>query len=136
MSYYFDTSALVKVYHTEAGSSRVQQIYRGNDEVVISELATVECLSTVHRKYREREISHATLSAIIARFKADVEQRYSVLRFSFLVVSEAQDMLYRLAKTSGLKTLDSLQFAFFSACWKLGFELLLRYHMYKYYLKI
>ena len=97
----------------EAGSSIVQQMYHGNDEIIISELATIECLSTIHRKYRTREISHAALTAIIEKFEADLEQRYSVLRFSLLVISEAQDMLYRLAKTHGLKTLDSLQFAFF-----------------------
>ena len=50
MTYYFDTSALVKVYHTEAGSATVQPIYRGTDEIIISELGKIEYLSTVHRK--------------------------------------------------------------------------------------
>jgi predicted nucleic acid-binding protein len=114
MTYYFDTSALVKVYHTEAGSATVQSMYHGTDEIIISELGKIEYLSTVHRKYREREISHDALLALIAKFEADLQQRYTVLRFSLLVIDEAWDFLHRFAETRGLKTLDSLQFAFFA----------------------
>ncbi len=114
MIYYFDTSALVKIYHTEAGSATVQPIYRGTDEIIISELGKIEYLSTVHRKYREREISHDTLLALIAKFESDLQHRYTVLRFSLLVIDEAWSFLRRFAETHGLKTLDSLQFAFFT----------------------
>ena len=47
MTYYLDTSALVKIYHTEPGSATVQSIYRGTDEILISELGKIEYLSTV-----------------------------------------------------------------------------------------
>jgi predicted nucleic acid-binding protein len=114
MTYYIDTSALVKVYHTEAGSATVQRMYRGTDEMIISELSKIECLSTVSRKYREREITHDALLAVIARFEADLQHRYTVLRFSLLVLNEAWDVLRRFAETRGLKTLDSMQFAFFT----------------------
>lgn len=114
MIYYFDTSALVKVYHTEAGSVTVQQIYRGTNEIIISELAKIEYLSTVHRKYREREISHDALLAVIAKFETDLQHRYTVLRFSLLVIDEAWNFLRRFGETRGLKTLDSLQYAFFN----------------------
>ena len=112
MTYYVDTSALVKVYHTEAGSATVQQIYRGTDEIVISELSKMECLSTVYRKYREQEITHDTLLAVIAKFEADLQHRYTMLRFSLLVINEAWDLLRRFAETRGVKTLDSLQLPF------------------------
>ena len=114
MTHYIDTSALVKIYHTEAGSATVQQIYRGTDEIAISEVSKIECLSTVYRKYREQEITHDTLLAVIAKFEADLQHRYTVLRFSLLVINEAWDVLRRFAETRGLKTLDSLQFAFFT----------------------
>jgi predicted nucleic acid-binding protein len=113
MSVYFDTSALVKVYHAEAGSATVQQMYRGTDDILISELGKIEYLSTVHRKYREQEISHDALLAVIAKFESDLQARYTVLRFSLLVIDEAWDLLRRFAETRALKTLDSLQLAFF-----------------------
>lgn len=114
MSYYFDTSALVKIYHTEPGSATVQPIYRGTEEIFISELAKIECLSTVSRKYREGEITQDVLLAVITKFETDLQHRYTVLRFSLLVINEAWDLLRRHAETRGLKTLDSLQLAFCS----------------------
>lgn len=35
MSCYFDTSALVKVYHDEAGSAAVRAIYQRAEEIVL-----------------------------------------------------------------------------------------------------
>jgi hypothetical protein len=42
MQYFFDTSAVVKVYHQEEGSNIILPIYSGNDAVIISELCKVE----------------------------------------------------------------------------------------------
>lgn len=114
MSCYFDTSALVKVYHDEAGSAAVRAIYQRAEEIVLSELAKIEFLSTAHRKYRERQITHETLLALTAKFEADVRGRYTVLPFSPQVIKEAWHLLRRFAEQRGLRTLDSLQLAFFA----------------------
>jgi len=53
MSYYSDTSALVKIYHTEEGSERMREIFRSDGKIFVSELGRIEFLSTIHRKYRE-----------------------------------------------------------------------------------
>ncbi len=55
MKYYFDTSALVKIYHREKGTETVLNIYKSRDETVISELSKIEFISTIYRKYRERQ---------------------------------------------------------------------------------
>lgn len=41
MEYFFDTSAIVKIYHEEEGSKAVLPIYSGNDSILISELSKV-----------------------------------------------------------------------------------------------
>ena len=61
MKYYFDTTALVKIYHREIGSDQVIGIYNGEDNITISELGAIEFISTIHRKHREREIDIDTL---------------------------------------------------------------------------
>lgn len=114
MIFYIDTSSLVKVYHAEVGTPTVLGIYRGGDEIVISELSKIECLSTLYRKYREHEISRDTLNAVITKFEHDLHYRYRVVRFSLLVIDEAWNLLCRFADTRGLRTLDSLQFVFFT----------------------
>lgn len=115
MKYYFDTSALVKVYHRESGTSEVLNIYNNFENLIqISELGRIEFLSTIHRKYREKEFSSETLDALICKFFDDVSSRYEVLQFSSLVTDESEILIQNFATKYSLKTLDSIQFAFFN----------------------
>ncbi len=113
MKYYIDTSSLVKIYHREPGSPVVFGIYKSDDNIVISELSTIEFQSGVARKHREHEITLDTLHAVIQKFEEDMDARYDIVSFSSLVIDEARSLLRPNAETHGLKTLDSLQLAFF-----------------------
>jgi len=113
MRYYFDTSSLVKIYHREKGSETALDIYKGKNEIVISELGRIEFLSTLYRKFREHEITIETLQAVIHKFDEDIDCRYEILKFSSAVTDEARNLLSRLAEKHSLRTLDSVQFAFF-----------------------
>jgi len=54
----FDTSALVKRYHVEAGSDKVDEIFEDSDNIlIISELALVEVTSALLRKRNRGEIT-------------------------------------------------------------------------------
>ena len=112
MSNYFDTSAFVKVYHREFGTDEVLTIYKSKSVMYISELCRIEFISTIEKKYRERTISYDTLRALLSKFQDDLENRYTVLKFSSLVIDEAENLLKQYGKEYGLRTLDSLQFAF------------------------
>lgn len=113
MSYFLDTSALVKIYHIEAGSNNVLEIYNSEDSVIISDLGKVEFLSTIYKKFREKEIEEETVNAVIDRFKNDLKNKYKLLKFSSLVLDEAWSLIKNHAKVFSLRTLDSLQLAFF-----------------------
>jgi len=114
MNYYFDTSSLVKIYHTEPGTPVVLDIYRNHENaIVISEVCRIEFLSTIYRKYREKELTTDTLNALVQKFQDDADSRYEVLRFSSLVTDEAENLLQSLADKHSLKSLDSIQFSFF-----------------------
>lgn len=114
MKYYFDTSALVKIYHSESGTSDVLGIYADTENrILISELSCIEFLSTIYRKYREKELTADTLDALIQKFQDDTDSRYEILRFTSLITDEAEKLIRRFADENSLKTLDSIQFAFF-----------------------
>ena len=115
MSYYFDTSSLVKIYHKEDGSQKVLEIYKSQDVIHISELSNIEFISTIYRKYRENEINIDALNALIEKFQDDIGNRYQVLRFSSLVFDEAWGLICNFGEQYSLRTLDSLQFAFFKS---------------------
>ena len=113
MKYYFDTSSLVKIYHPEDGSKEALACYLSDTAILISDLSRIEFFSTIHRKYREGEISADALDALMERFQEDLSARYEVLEFSALVLEEATRLLFRFGKRHSLKTLDCLQLAFF-----------------------
>jgi predicted nucleic acid-binding protein len=60
-SFYLDTSALVKLYHQEAGTERMEELFAQQDNIlIISELAVVEFYATLARKVRIGEITPET----------------------------------------------------------------------------
>jgi len=113
MNYFFDTPSLVKIYHIEEGSEKVLEIYKSKHVIDISDLSKIELTSTVYRKYRGKEINLETLNAIKHKFQYDIENRYKILRYSSLISDEALTLIRDFAKERSLRTLDSLQFAFF-----------------------
>ena len=113
MSFFIDTSSLVKIYHKEENSHKVISLYNSNETIYISELAKIEFVSTAYRKYRENEIIREALYVLMDKFQSDVESRYKLLKFSSLVCDGALDLLHNIGTKYGLRTLDSMQLAFF-----------------------
>ena len=49
MNYFFDTSALIKNYIDEPGSTSVSELMNQSDLVYVSEITLLECFSTLRR---------------------------------------------------------------------------------------
>ena len=93
MTCYFDTSALVKLYHRESGTDATLEIYGGGDAIQISELARIEFLTTALRKLREGTLDEQAYDALLSRFRQDLRERYEVLHFASMVVEETERVL-------------------------------------------
>lgn len=113
MTCYFDTSALVKIYHREGGTDAMLEIYDGDDVIQISELARLEFLTTVMRKLREGTLDEQTRHAVLSRFRQDLRDRYQVLHFTSMVVEETERVLDIHGRSHPLRTLDAIQIAFY-----------------------
>jgi predicted nucleic acid-binding protein len=113
MNYFFDTSALVKIYHIEAGSDGVLDIYYSENTITISELGKAEFLATVYQKHRENEINEETTEAVISKFEEDLKNKFKLFKFSSLVLDESWTLIKKHAKDFSLGTIDSIQLAFF-----------------------
>jgi len=111
MQYFFDTSALVKIYHQEMGSDRILPLYQGGEAIVISELSKVEFVSTIHKKLRTGEITADTLDAVKNRFLADCSGRFVVIHVASFIVDAALDIMNTQGRANHLFSLDALQIA-------------------------
>jgi predicted nucleic acid-binding protein len=109
---YLDSSALVKYYHTEAGSADVLRFVE--DPTVrsfISRLTATEIHSAFALKLRTGEIDDREFDRIWKRFEDDVTQRrFEVVRILEAHHDEAERLLRKYARRT-LRTLDALQLA-------------------------
>ena len=102
---YFDTSALVKNYVREAGSSRIRGLLT-RYEFLSSSITPIELQSAVQRRHRQREITQANYNSIISRLAHD--------RSYWLLVEVVPQLLSKaeeLVKTENVRTLDAIHIA-------------------------
>jgi predicted nucleic acid-binding protein len=105
-TYFFDTSALVKRYHEEAGTDQVDDLVEDDEsEVLISSLTVIESVSAFRRKHNRGELSESEMNQLLGVFFREalddfviVPMDESLLTFSFDLVLD-----------DDLRTLDSLQ---------------------------
>jgi predicted nucleic acid-binding protein len=106
--YFFDTSALVKRYHSEKGTEAIDRIFSENDKaVVISSICITEMVSALSRKKEEKAISKEDLDAALSRFFHDAIKEFLILE---LDDGHIKDSIVLVLKRS-LRTLDALQLA-------------------------
>jgi predicted nucleic acid-binding protein len=111
--YYFDTSALVKYDHVEAGTDDVRRLLgEPGAESFIARLATVEMLSGFAGKVRVGAFSSEDFDKLRRRFLADVRKRLlrpiRVLNAHFQTAGE---LIAKHAMSRQLRSLDALQLA-------------------------
>ena len=108
--YYFDSSALVKRYHSEKGTEIVDKIIYElgkGDEAVISYFAILEIVSALRRKLKNKEITKKIFDMAIGTFLAEVTEYFSVRPIDEQILSIATNLVIE----HGLRAADSLHLA-------------------------
>lgn len=108
--YYFDSSALVKRYHSEKGTETVDKIIdelEKGDESVISYFTILEIVSALRRKLKSKEITKKVFDMAIATFLSEITDSFSVRPIDEHILSIATNLVIE----HGLKAADSLQLA-------------------------
>lgn len=113
MKLFFDTSALVKLFHKEPGTDEVTKwIQATENEVWIFALARLEFFSAIFRRFRNSEISESLLQQAIMGFEEQVAT-FNIQPLSQVVLEQAELLIKEYGKTHGLRSLDSLHLSAF-----------------------
>ncbi len=113
MNLFFDSSALVKLFHEEDGTAQVTEWVEDPANVIwILDLARLEFASALHRRFRNHEIEEQGLSAALMAFSEQVTS-FNVEPMRQSVVDEAEELLNQHGKVMGLRTLDALHLGAF-----------------------
>jgi predicted nucleic acid-binding protein len=108
-TYYFDSSALIKRYITEAGSARVRMIADpgAGNLILIAQITPVELYSALARRMRDKTISTHTARGGRLLIERHVRREYTVVWISDAIVQRAGDLLYAYP----LRAYDAVQLA-------------------------
>jgi predicted nucleic acid-binding protein len=107
--YFFDTSALVKRYAQEVGTAWVNGITdpSASHSVYIARITGAEVVAAVKRKERNRQISGVDATTMIADFRHDFANQYSVFEITPNIITRAM----ALAEAHPLRGYDAVQLA-------------------------
>jgi predicted nucleic acid-binding protein len=111
--YFFDSSALAKRYHPEAGTPKVLSIFsEPRRELRISELSFLEVQSVFAMKVRSGVIGRAEAAVQRARLIADIAAgEMEVCSMTADIFATAGQLIGRHSFSHRLRTLDALQLA-------------------------
>ena len=111
--YFFDSSALAKLYQPEAGSDRVEAIFRQPQRrLIISRLTAVEMHSVFAGRVRMGTLSPTDAAALRNHFLSDVAAGVlTVVAIAERHYAEAERLLNQQGNIFRLRTLDALQLA-------------------------
>jgi uncharacterized protein len=106
-AYFVDSSALVKRYVQETGTSWVRRLTRRRPSTIIyvAHITAVEVTSAVARRRKGRTLIAAQASSILRRFHQHLAGRYTVIEMTPALFNEAM----RLANTHALRAYDAVQ---------------------------
>jgi predicted nucleic acid-binding protein len=104
-----DTSAAVKVYVREAGSSEIARLFPKHNEICLSELARVELISVFHRRLREGIWDKTDFDGAVSQFsKDDISGFWTWLPLDRSIIEAATKTYTTLPKTVFLRASDCL----------------------------
>ncbi len=112
MIYYFDTSAIVKLYHRETGSVKVLELFEDeNTENCISQITFTEFYCSLYRKLRNKEIDEERIVLeAINSFEVDMQYEF-VAKIDEGIYIEARNLIMKYGSMNSLKTLDAIHLA-------------------------
>ena len=103
--YFFDSSAVVKRYVFETGSTWVRSLFSGTGGFCLANITAVEFTSAVVRRTKGGTIQPALTSAALSKFRFDWTNGFLVLEVTPMLVANAE----ALAEKHFLRAYDAIQ---------------------------
>lgn len=113
MNLFFDTSALVKIFHDESGSVEMRHLYFDVlNTSYIPDITQIEYYCDLYRCFRNKELTKAKLEIAKEDFEREITNIF-IQSTSTFIIEEARSLLSIYGESKCLRTLDSLDLASF-----------------------
>lgn len=106
MTYFFDTSALLKRYHQEPGSAKVDELLsQPQGSFVIASITIAELTSAFVQKFHQGIIKQAALKHVLSQFAKDILTDFWIIDLERHHVMQSRALILK----HNLRALDGLQ---------------------------
>jgi uncharacterized protein len=111
MKIFLDTSSLFKLYHREADTQTIEEIFSSFTvkNIYLSQITKVEFASSIWKKVRTKDVSEFDALTILEAFKSDFS-KYIFIATDSKIIEDARSLVTKYG-LKGLRTLDSIQLA-------------------------
>ncbi len=109
MKIFIDTSSLFKLYHREADTEIIENIFSRLKvtNIYLSEITKIEFASTIWKKVRTKEITELDAKTTLDLFETDCI-KYTFISTNSIILEQARVLTSKYG-INGLRTLDSIQ---------------------------
>ena len=107
--YFFDSSAVVKRYVSEIGTTWVINLHKPSAQniIYVAQITGVEVVSAISRRLRGNNLTQKSADKAISRFKRDFTNKLRIIRLNDQVIVEAM----QLSEKHFLRGYDAVQLA-------------------------
>lgn len=107
--YFLDSSALVKRYITERGTTWIQDLFlaSNNNRITAALISGAEVVAAVARRRRAGSVADPDAARVLSQFRADFFTDIGIIEITTAVIDEAM----RLAERHALRGYDAVQLA-------------------------
>lgn len=107
MSYFLDSSAVVKRYVVESGSQWIRNLFSTNDDLYIARITGAEVVSAIMRRARRGDISFVSAANATTKFRQDFRMLFDFVDATDQVIDRAMSYCEQHA----LRGYDAVQLA-------------------------
>ena len=109
MKIFLDTSSLFKLYHKEADTAELENLFSKIEitTIFLSEISKLEFASTIWKKVRAKEITELEAQTTLNFFESDFG-KYNFIATDSSIIEQAKALILKYGNL-GLRTLDGIQ---------------------------
>ncbi len=113
MNLFFDTSALVKLYHKETGTDNVLKSLRRHEDdlsIIITDISIIECHSALMKHVRTGDMKLEKARTALTLLEHEIEM-FHLVEVDMIAKEFARQLVNQISHQRNLGTLDAMQLA-------------------------
>ncbi|MBN1232581.1 MAG: type II toxin-antitoxin system VapC family toxin [Candidatus Coatesbacteria bacterium] len=118
---FLETTALIKLYHNEQGSSKLDDLIKPTDSLTISALARLEFISAIYSLIRRNALTESVAKKQLQLFHEDMSN-FHIIKYDYHIFTIAMNLLETYGTKMDISAREAIHVASAKPLLKLGLD--------------